>query len=70
MQKTVTSTDNREVAGSSPASLTGIAQLGEHQIVCFWISLFIIQTRCVLQDTVTSIGLNFAARQGVRVRLP
>ena len=43
MQKTVTSTDNREVAGSSPASLTGIAQLGEHQIVCFRISLFVIQ---------------------------
>ncbi len=70
MQKTVTSTDNREVAGSSPASLTGIAQLDRVPIVCLRISLFVIQKKRVLQDTVTSIGLNFDARQGLRVRVP
>ena len=70
MQKTVTSTDNREVAGSSPVSRMGIAQLAEHHNVCFRISLFVIQKKRVLQDTVTSIGLNFDARQGLRVRVP
>ena len=31
---------------------------------CFWISLFVIQSKRVLQNAVTSIGLNFAERRG------
>ena len=64
VQKTVTSLLTPDVVGSIPTPF-GDSSVGRTPLCLFWdFSACFLKIKRALQNTVTSIGLNFAARRG------